>query len=176
MRVGQHAIEHIDAARHSFDNVGRGPHSHKIAWLVDGQQRSNLLDHAQHHLLRLADREAPDGVACKTDIHENAGALAAQRRIIAALCDAEQTPPRRAACKGALAAFGPAERKPHGALDLAARGRQLEAFVELHDDVGAEKVLNFDRAFGRQLDGGAVEMRAKGDAVLLHPAQLRTAT
>ena len=54
-----------------------------------------------------------------------------------------------------------------------ARRRQLQAFVELHGDVGAEQALDLDRALGRQLDHGAVEMGAEGDALVLDLAQLR---
>ena len=82
---------------------------------------------------------------------------------------------RRVRClEGALAALGPAQRQLHRALDLVARRRQLEAFVELHGDVGAEQRLDLDRAFGRQLDHRAVEMRAEGDAALVDLAQTRT--
>ena len=51
----------------------------------------------------------------------------------------------------------------HRAGDLVARRRQLETLVELHGDVGAEQCLNFDCAFRRELDHGAVEMRAERD-------------
>ena len=53
----------------------------------------------------------------------------------------------------------------------AALGRQPHAFVELHGDIGAEQDLHFDGALRRQLDHGAVEMRAEGDARLRHFAQ-----
>ena len=82
----------------------------------------------------------------------DAGALRAQLRIVAALHDAEQRAAGRRALEGALAALGPGERQPHGAIEFGLRRRQLQAFVELHGDVGAEQMLDFDRALGRKLD------------------------
>src|SRR4029077_12218303 len=96
----------------------------------------------EHHRLRLADRESADGVTRKTDVDEPTRILDAQRRIVTALHDAEQRAARRRTFERALAALGPAQREPHGALDFVARGRQPQAFVELHHDIGAEQNLN----------------------------------
>ena len=115
---------------------------------------------------------SPDRIAVKTDVDKRARALQPHGCIIPALHDAEQGSLLPGVREGALAAFGPGERQPHGAFKLRARRRQLDAFIELHGDVGPEQLLNFDRALGRQLDRGAVEMGAKGDAGVLHLAQL----
>ena len=109
-------------------------------------------------MLRLAHREAADGVAVKSDIGERAGALRAQHRIVAALHDGEQCAARRRALEGALAALRPAQRQPHGAIEFRLAARQLDALVELHNDVGAEQRLDFDGALRRQVDHGAVDM------------------
>src|SRR4051812_74331 len=125
-------------------------------------------------MLRLADREAADGVAVKSDIGERAGALRAQNGIVAALYDAEQRAAGRRSLEGALAALRPCERQPHGAIELSLAARQLDALVELHDDVGAEQRLDFDGTLWRQVDHGAIDMRAKGNALgFVDGAQLR---
>ena len=54
--------------------------------------------------------------------------------------------------EGALAALGPGSDSRIARSISAARRRQLEAFVELHRDVGAEQILDLDRALGRELD------------------------
>ena len=69
-----------------------------------------------------------------------------QLRIDAALHDGEQIL-RLARAERALAALGPAQRKLHRLLHVLARRRQRGAFVQLHDDVGADLIgLDFDRA------------------------------
>jgi len=79
----------------------------------------------------------------------------------------------RACREGSLAPLAPTQRQPHGALDVDTGGRQLDAFVELHGDVGAEQELDLDRAFRAELDHGAVEMRAEGYRLLVDLAQFR---
>ena len=122
---------------------------------------------------RLADGEAAERIAVEADSGERARARLAQVLIVAALHDAEQRLADGRLLEGALAALGPAQRQLHGALDLAPLGRQPHAFVELHGDVGAEQDLHLDGALRRQLDHGAVEMGAEGDALLLDFAQGR---
>ncbi len=124
------------------------------------------LDHREHHRLRFADREAADGVALEVEVDEGAGALDAEVRQVAALHDAEHRLARLLA-EGELAALGPAHGQAHRLLDLGALGRQADALVELHLDVGAEQPLDLDGALGAHLIGGAVDMRAEGDAGLV---------
>src|SRR6202030_3998574 len=125
------------------------------------------------YLLGLADRKPAERIAVEADAGERAGALLAQRLIVAALNDAEQSAARRRLFEGALAALGPAQRQFHRPIDLAPVGRQPNAFVELHGDVGAEQDLHLDGALRRQIDHGAVEMGAERDALLLNLAQSR---
>ncbi len=87
--------------------------------------------------------------------------------------DAEESVACRRALEGALTALGPGEGKLHGATQLGLGCRQLQALIELHRDVGAEQNLDFDRALGRKLDDGAVEVGAEGHALVLDLAQLR---
>jgi hypothetical protein len=49
------------------------------------------------------------------------------------------------------------------------------AFVEGHDDVGAEQPLDFHRAFGRQQMARSIEVAGESDALLGDLAQVRQA-
>ena len=72
----------------------------------------------EHHRLRLADREAADGVAARSPMPTSARALSTRSRsTVAALHDAEQRPARlrrRTRCGSAR----PSAATAHGALDL----------------------------------------------------------
>ena len=84
----------------------------------------------------------------KADAGQRMGALRAQLRVVAALHDAEQRAAGRRALERKFAALGPGERELHRTRQLGAGVRQLDALIELHDDVGAEQRLDLDRAFG----------------------------
>src|SRR5579871_3368163 len=77
--------------------------------------------------------------------------------------------------EAALAALGPAQGELHGMAGALAIGGILGALVEGHDDVGAESDLGGDRALRAEEMGGAVEVRAEGDAVLADLAQVAQA-
>ena len=99
------------------------------------------------------------------------------RLVVAALHDAEQRAAGRRALESARLQRSAQRSDSRIARAISAGSRrQREAFVELHRDVGAEQRLDLDRALGRELDDGAVEMRAKRHAVLVDLAQTRRAT
>ena len=152
--------------------IVRRADAHQIARPLRRQMRDARLDHGQHHLLRLADGEAAERIAVEAHVDQRLGARAAQRRACAALDDAEE---RMAGLRAErdLASLRPAQRKPHGALDLGLRRRQLHTFVELHLDVGAEQALDLHRALRRQMMPRAVDMGLKGHAAFVELAQLR---
>ena len=133
--------------------------------------RLHRLQHLEHDLLRLADREAANRETVKIHVGERARALDPQRLHRAALHDAERRLPRRAVERLART-LGPAQRQPHRALGFGVAARQPHAFVELHLYVGAEQRLNLHRALGRQHMLGAVDVRLEGDAVLIELTQL----
>ncbi|GJE17963.1 hypothetical protein AIGOOFII_2684 [Methylobacterium marchantiae] len=165
--AGRHdAVEHVDAAHHRAHQVVGRADAHEVARLGGGQMRFHRLDHPEHHLLRLAHREAADGVALEVEIGERPGALHSQVGQVAALDDAEHRLARLLA-EPDPAALGPAQGQAHGALDGAALGREAHAFVELHLDVRAEKSLDLDGAFGAHVVGRPVHMRTEGDALLV---------
>jgi len=96
-----------------------------------------------------------------------------QLRHVAALRDAEQHVSLRRGLESALAALRPAQRQLHRALDIAALGRQPDAFIHLHRDIGAEQPLHLDRTLRRQFHHGTVDVGAKGYRLLRDLAQLR---
>ena len=148
-----HAVEHVDAARDRFEDVVGRADAHQIARPVGRQLRRRLLDHRQHHVLRLADRKAADGVALEIRCRPARARSRRAARGSSPPCTMPNSAlPGLRALEGALAALGPAQRQLHRALDLVARRRQPQAFVELHGDVGAEQPLDLDRALRRQLD------------------------
>ena len=109
----QDAIEHVDAARHRGEDIVGLADAHQIARLVGGKLDHGFLDGREHHVLRLAHREAADGIAVKADPYERARGFAAQFRHHPALHDAEQGAAGRRALEGALSIARPS----------AARGR-----------------------------------------------------
>src|SRR5690606_20909233 len=105
-----------------------------------------------------ADREAADGVAVEADLDQPLGAFAAQRLVDRALLDAEQRL-ALARAEGGLAALRPPRRQPHPLGRARLVGRPGDAFVELHDDIRAQKVgLNLDGALRREDVARAVDV------------------
>src|SRR3546814_16885202 len=72
-----------------------------------------------------------------------------------------------------LAARSPACGQFHRAARLLLGRRIRRAFVELHDDVRAERVLDFDRALGCQEDAVTIDRRRELHALLGDLAQRR---
>ncbi len=56
-------IEHIDPARHGFQNVIRCADAHQVARLFRRQDRAYDFQHVEHDLLRFADRKPADRIA-----------------------------------------------------------------------------------------------------------------
>lgn len=65
-RVGMTQSNMSMPPRHGFQQIVRRAHPHEVARLGDGQVGFHRLDHGQHDLLRLAHREAADGVPRKS--------------------------------------------------------------------------------------------------------------
>ena len=74
-----------------------------------------------------------------------------------------------------LAARSPAQRHLHGIFGARVIGGMLGALVEGHDDVGAKTDLRSDGTLRAEKVRGAVEVRAKGYAVLGDFAQIAEA-
>ena len=93
--------------------------------------------------------QAAQGVAVEADLLQALRGFPAQVLIGRALLDAEQGL-RIARAEGVLGPLRPAGRQFHALAGALLLGGPGDAFVQLHDDVGAEAVgLNLDRAFRR---------------------------
>ena len=123
--------------------------------------------------MALADGEPADRVARQAHGGERLRRAPPQREVRSALHNAEQRLARRAkALEGGERALRPAQRQLHRAFDFRRLSRQLEAFVELHLDVGAELALNLDRPLGREHVARAVEVRLELGSLLGDAADL----
>ncbi len=116
---------------------------------------------------RLADRQPAHRVARKVELHQLACAALAQRAIEPALHDRKAHGAARGAKR--CGAPRPEARQADGFLDRLARRGQLDADVEQHGDVAADRFLKRDDVLGREAVLAAVEVRAEGDAVVVEP-------
>ena len=87
---GHHAVEHVHALRHAFDQVFRRAHAHQVARLVRRQPVRRVRHDAQHLVLGLADADAADRVAGQVQRGQRVQRFLAQVLEHAALHDAEQ--------------------------------------------------------------------------------------
>ena len=158
-----HAVEHVDPAQNGTDDIVRPADAHQVAGLVVGQHSRRIIQHFKHFFLPFADRQSADGITVKADFFQPFRRPGAQIPIISPLLDAENAV-SLAVNPGVFASFGPA----HGHFDRFfhrfVSGRQLDAFVQTHGDVGIELMLDFHRLFGRQEIFFAVNVRTE-----LHP-------
>ena len=89
----------------------------------------------------LADRQPADGVAVEADLDQRARRLSSRRPRRSSPAGCRTAPGPAASPKARLAARGPAQRQRASASARALLGAGTAyAFVELHDDVGAEQV------------------------------------
>ena len=146
----QDAVEHVDAAPDRLDEVLRRADAHEITRLLRRQDRHDTVERRQHQLLALADREAADRVARKIHADERFRRAPPQLGVRAALHDRKQRlAGLRLVRESGMRALRPAQRQLHRLLRPVPLGRQLDALVELHLDVGAEQALDLDGALGR---------------------------
>ena len=85
----QHAVEHVDAARHAFDEIVRHAGPHQISRTIRRQQRRGMRDDLVHHIHRFADAESADPVAFEPDVNGRLRALGSETREDAPLDDAK---------------------------------------------------------------------------------------
>jgi hypothetical protein len=162
------AIEQIDAAVDPGEQIAHGADTHQVTRFVRRQQGRRHTGDPIHLGARLADGKSADRIAGKIQRDELACAAGAQVVFESALDDPEKQ--RGPAPPGRSRTLRPQRRPCDGCGDLVARRRQLDALIEHHRDVDAESFLKRDDAFGREAVRRAVEMRAKGDAVIVDAA------
>ncbi len=93
---------------HRVDDVLGRANAHEVARPIGRKPRRRVGDQSRHVFLRLAHREAADGVAREAERHEARERLVAQVFIHAALHDPEER--IRIALVRALRALRPAQR------------------------------------------------------------------
>ncbi len=93
-----------------------------------------------------------------------------QRRVDAALHDPEQRliGPR----VSSQATLGPGVGARHGRGHLSGRQRRIHQLVEGHGDVAAQRLLDLDRALGREALARPVQVAGEGHAVVVDSAQV----
>ena len=162
------AIHHVDAAGNVIGDLLGASHAHEVTGLFGGKKRSDFGSDFTGDFVRFADGETADGVAGKIESDKVIGGFAAQMRVRAALNDAEHHLTLRVSVLAEIfeRASGPCEGARGGGGGAVFGGGGFDAFIEYHDDVGAEGKLDFDGAFGREEMFGAVDVRAEGDAVV----------
>ncbi len=141
------------------------PTPHQVARFVHGQQRCRVFRDPTQELVTLSDGDAADGVARQVHRGQGARTLAAQLRVDAALHDAEKGLPLRPVVHRETP-LHPVQRAPDTGACHRLIGRVGSALVEGHDDVGAECVLDLDRALGREVQDRAVHLVAEAHALV----------
>ena len=164
---GQHAVEHIYAAIDRLDDVLGRADAHQVARLIGGQRRAGFVQRGVHLRFGLAHSQAADGVAGEVKGREEVGAGLAQIGEDAALHDAEQRLVRPRV--GCFAALCPTMRARQG-LFIGCPVQGIGTFVQYHGDVRAERLLDRHDALRREAVQAAVDMAAKGHAVIVQPA------
>ena len=169
---GHHTIKHIYPKTNVFQNVPGCAHAHEVAGLLRRQVCATPLANVVHHLLGFAHAEAANGVAGGVHAGRYLAALLAQVFKRAALHNGEQVLGVAVQGIGGIklgkTTLQPPKRQRHaffGVGVIAAAGR---AFVEGHDDIGADAPLNLNDALGRKQVLAAVDMALKGDALFIN--------
>ena len=166
----QDTIEDVDAAQHAVDQIFRRANSHQVARFVFGQIRLHHIQHGVHLLLGLAHGESADGDAGRIERSDEFSGSNSKVRLNAALDDPKES--LVAASLGFEANFRPAMSPFHGELAvLMVVG--VGAFVESHDDVRAEVLLNSNGSLRREAMCRAVDVTLEGHAFIVYLAGLR---
>jgi len=158
-----HAIEHVDSPRDPLEQIDRAANPHQVPRLVRGEGRGRDIQDAIHFFRRLADAQAADGVAIKTDLDQLLGALASQIGIEPPLDN------RKLGLifsnRGCLASSRPPDRSVHRIAKRLDRIGKRDHMIQDHGDVAAEFFLNADRIFRAQVNRRAIEMGFERRAV-----------
>ena len=89
-----HTVEEVHAARHALNDVRRRADAHQVAWFILRHIGLDRVDDVVHHLRRLTDRKAADGVAVAVDLCDLLHVPNAQILKGRTLIDAEKHLPR----------------------------------------------------------------------------------
>ncbi|CRM95883.1 hypothetical protein [Pseudomonas sp. 22 E 5] len=167
-----HAIEHVHTAAHTLYEIFRFANAHKVTRFVSRHQARQVIQHLDHFVLGLTDRQAADGQAIKAYLVEAFERALAQAFVHTALDDTEQCSSVVAVC--ILRTLGPTQRQLHGNPRHVLVSRVRRAFVKDHHNVGTQVPLHLHRLFRPHEYFGAIYRRGEGHALLLdlaHGAQ-----
>ncbi|MNS79467.1 hypothetical protein D3C72_1131230 [compost metagenome] len=64
------AVEHIDAAAHTFNQILWFTHAHQVSRFIRRDLRANMLQNTVHVFLRLTHSQTADSVAIKTYLYQ----------------------------------------------------------------------------------------------------------
>src|SRR5262249_48641536 len=87
---GEHAVEEVDSARYSPDDVERPADAHQVARPIGRQRRSEPLEKGEHFIGRFADGEAADGVSREIERAERIEALPPKIEVEPALHNSKE--------------------------------------------------------------------------------------
>jgi len=166
----QDAIEDVNPAQNAVDQILGRADSHQVARLVLGQVRLHHVEHGVHFLLGLSHRQAADGDAGRIKSSDEFSGGSSKVRLNAALDDPKES--LVAAPPGFDANFRPTVSPFHGELAIF-MVVGVGAFVEGHDDVRAEVLLNPNGALRREAMRRAVNVTLEGHAFIVYLAGLR---
>ena len=174
---GHDAIEHVDAALHTGDQIFWGANAHEVVRLVGRQLGANVLQHAHHVVFGLAHAQASHGNAGEVQGFQACQRFVAQAFKHAALHDAEQRVGVIQTRKFFFATLSPAQAQLHRHASLFVGSDFTfhlirRAFVKLHGDVAVQNGLNLHRHFRCEKQFVAVDWRGKAHAFFADLAHL----
>lgn len=147
-------------------------HAHDISRLFLWQKLGACLYDLAVFVLGLTTRETSNGYTWRVSCDHLGSALSAHVKVETALNDAEQVL-AVGVLVGLYAAVKPANRALHGLLHAGMVGRSGgNDIVELHDDVGADRVLQRDGVLRREQHGRAIVGAEEAHTFLCHLCEL----
>jgi len=174
------AVEEIDSAFHSLENICRRSHAHQIDGLFQRQEGNDFIQDMIHLLMRLADGKPADGIAVQVHFRDFPGVGDPDVLIDRPLVDSEQQlVPVKGIRQGIetshflLASGQPSDRPGRGCLDIAAFCQGVRTLIESHGDRGGQVRLNSHALFRSHKNDMSVNVRMKGHAFFLDLAQFR---
>ena len=148
--AGQDAIHHIDAPRHSAHDIIRLTNAHQVTRFILRQLIRCEVQHVEHRLLTFANSQTTNRIAFKTDLLQRLGAFTTQLLVQPTLLNPKQGM-ARSISKGGSRPLSPSHRHAHATGNFISFSGQSGAFVKTHDDITAQKLLNFHRPLWRQM-------------------------
>ena len=141
--AGRHnAVEEINAASDTFNNVARCADTHQVARLMLGRMRQNNIENMVHDLGAFTDGKTADGITRQIQLRNCLHMLDTQVVISAALIDTEQQlvrvyriRKRVQTVKLGFTAFEPARGTVNGVFNILTRRRILDTLVERHRNI-----------------------------------------